>query len=1082
MSLNLILGKSNTGKSEYIINKIMACEKKGKQAILFVPSTMKVVTEEEYLKYTKKKAIIDTQITSIERYVSKHIDKAKLYNNKTFLPDMAKNFLVRRVIEENPDMFKIFGKVKDKTGFVQKLEEYLTKFKEIDLEDLQKRYNEEGFLKLKLDEFINITNKLKEKLKERFVTSIDELHYYLECINSDNQKIDAEVYIDGYNNFNNSEFLFIKSMLRKVDNIYITLNIDKEKYENEVTSIFNTTYNTFSLLKKMCEEEGINLNITNFTNSKNNKNEALEYLSNNIFCTTSGKFNKETDNINLVLLPNINEEIRYVAQDILKHAINGIKYEDIAIYTNSIDTYYNGIKKIFEVYNIPVYINSKDKITDNNLVVFLIKLFEIACKGLGKSIQDVLVLIKTGILNIDLKDAFLFENYLIEYGIKGYNLNNPFKLNENYDIEKLNNIREYILLEIKKFKQCVDKRASKEITEGIYNYLTSNNIISKYEKQIDEIKEIDVDEYNKKVQVIGKIYSVMDSINLAFDEITKEEYLNLLTFGIKSIVTQTIPAKKNEVEVLDINISRGKEKKIGYIIGCYDTGLPMSKEEDSIFSDSELEKLKNLGIDLKETCEERNNMQLFNIYEAINKVREKITFSLPASNNSGSSNRESSIISEIKMKLDIKLESVDIKDSYSEREGFKALLKDLSKLQDEDVSKEKLQELLDGVEYFKNKEKYNEVISYLRKDENLKRKTTDKIYKKNINSSVSKLEEYSRCPFAYYSKYVLKLREKKKFEISLLDSGAFLHEVIEKFSKYLVSRDISWQSIVTDEKVSIIAQEKLNQIVDELFKKEYEKYLTEARYVIYKNKLKKVVTRTIYAISDSFNHSEFRPLGYEIEFSQDSIFAPIEVDLENGNKFLLKGKIDRIDYLDEGNNTYLRIVDYKSSDKNLKLSDIKSGISLQLMTYMWAMMNNKDKINKENNIVPAALSYFTISKNILNIPTFEESDYEIKAQIKKALKLRGIYISDVEILKKLDNNYKESKESYLEVSSRSMNNLEKVLPEDKFKEECNNMGKILKKIGKEIVQGNVKIAPNRDIKNVCEYCPYYSICRKSIIN
>ena len=53
MSLNLIIGKSNSGKSEYIMKKIMACEKK--QAILFVPSSMRVIAEQEYLKYMWKR-------------------------------------------------------------------------------------------------------------------------------------------------------------------------------------------------------------------------------------------------------------------------------------------------------------------------------------------------------------------------------------------------------------------------------------------------------------------------------------------------------------------------------------------------------------------------------------------------------------------------------------------------------------------------------------------------------------------------------------------------------------------------------------------------------------------------------------------------------------------------------------------------------------------------------------------------------------------------------------------------------------------------------------------------------------------
>ena len=219
----------------------------------------------------------------------------------------------------------------------------------------------------------------------------------------------------------------------------------------------------------------------------------------------------------------------------------------------------------------------------------------------------------------------------------------------------------------------------------------------------------------------------------------------------------------------------------------------------------------------------------------------------------------------------------------------------------------------------------------------------------------------------------------------------------------------------------------------------------------------------------------------QIEFEKDALFAPIEVELDDGKKLLLRGKIDRIDSLKIEDNTYLRIVDYKSSEKNLKLSDIKSGISLQLMTYMCAMLENKEKLASKN-VIPAALSYFTISSKILSIPNYENNEDKVKAAVKKALKLRGIYIKDMEVLKKLDNNVENSTESYLEVSSRTMSSKEKVLPEETFIEECKNVRKVLKDIGTEITKGKVKIESNKQIKNSCEYCSYASVCRKNILN
>ena len=576
MSLNVILGKSNTGKSEYLMNKIMACESENRQAILFVPPSGRILAEEEYLKYTKKKAIIDTVITSMDRYVNRRVDKVNLYQDKTYLKDLAKKMMIKKVVTENPDMFKVFAKVKDTVGFIDKLADYTEKFE--DLEDLNilDKYNEQDFLKTKLDEFKVVYNKIQDTLKDRFVSSTDEMKEYINILNSsDTNIINAEIFIDNYNNFNNLEYQFIQALLLNNNDVYITLDLDKEKYLSGETEIYNTSYNTLEFLKLMCVNNGINYQEIKMGSAKNNRKKDIAYLANNMFNTTKQQFDKEVENVKLVLKPNTYEEIKYIALDILKKIKCGVAYKDIAIYTNNISQYRVFLKKILELYNIPAYINEEDTLSGNRLVVFLIGLLELVTSGYTKSIDNVLNLMKTGILELESADIYAFENYVLEFGIKGYNLARDFELNSNYDIEKLNEIRKLVVETVDRLKQnLAKKKSSKEITEVIYNYLQESNVIYNYEQELKFIKDIDINEYNKAKQVVSKIYEVMDNITLAYDSISLKEYATLFEYGIKELKVDTIPAKVDQVEIVDINKNRGSEKQVGYIIGCYDGGLP----------------------------------------------------------------------------------------------------------------------------------------------------------------------------------------------------------------------------------------------------------------------------------------------------------------------------------------------------------------------------------------------------------------------------------------------------------------------------------------------------------------------------
>ena len=1086
MSLSVILGKSNTGKSEYIFNKIMACED-SKQAILFVPSSSRVIAEQEYLKYTKKSSITNVQITSLDRYIDKNVNKKELYNTKEYLPELAKKMLIRKVVLENGDVFEIFSRVKNNTNFIDKLCGYMDTLKkqELDVQDLTSMYNEQDYLGRKIQELENIYKKIDENIGNRFVTSIDATDYYIKSIEQENMK-DYEFFWDGYNNFTKQEYEYIKKILVLGSNVTITLDIDLNKHLSGETEIYNTSYQTLEFLEEIAKNSGVKFFKVELEDNKENTKPDIKYLADNIFSLSKKTYEDAVENVSLVLKENTYNEIEYIATDILKNIQNGYRYKDVVIYTNDMDTYMVGINRIFSRYEIPVYLNYEQNILSNDLVVYLITLLNIVSKGLAKDVSDVITLLKTGYIKS--VDVLEFERYIKEFGIKGYMLNTPFKLNNKketdyiYDIQSINETREKVLSHILDLKENLKsaKKAS-EITNVIYNYINEKEVVNEYINQLEKVKEENENEYNKQKQVITKLYEIMDNISLAYESITLEEYIALFEYGAKEIKVDTIPENIDQVYVADINKNRGLEKKIGYIIGAYDGGLPSIQNEDSIFSDAELNKLKEKNIDLKQTRIDRNNMQLFNIYHGINKIRDKLVITVPSSKMTGGSLRPSSLIQTIKNMLNIKLESVETNTELNINSNFMELITKICELEDT-TNREYIEELYNEYMMYLRQDKYKDILEYVRGDKNLKPETLELIYNENISSSVSRLEQFKRCPFAYYSNYILKLKEAAEYKVTNMDIGSFMHEVIEKFSKFIISKNISWTDVKLDEKKHAICLDKIESIVDELFSSTYDKYLQTARYVVLKNKLKKSVTKTILAIADSFNQSEFRPLGYEISFEQGELFAPIKIELDNGKNILLRGKIDRVDSLDVDGNTYLRIVDYKSSEKNLNLKDVKDGINLQLMTYMWAMVTNKEKINKEGEVIPAAVSYFTISNKLLNIPAYEQDESKISEKLKNALKLRGIFIKDIEILEKMDGSVNTPKESYLEVTSKLMQNENKALEKDMFIKELNNMKKILKDIANEIVQGKVAICPNSKIKGVCDYCKFNEVCRKSILN
>ena len=1092
MGLNIIIGRSKSGKSKLMYKYVSIAEASKKQVVILVPDFARIVAEEEYLKYNNIDSALGTKITTLSRYISQNIDKTKLYKNKEFLPELSRKFVIKKCIEENSEMFNIFKKVKNTPGFVDKVDTLFKIFEneELTSESLDESYPEEDFLKAKLKELLAICELIKEYTSTRFIDATDEANCFINSVlNNEIIEQNSEFFFDGYNNFTRKEYGIILSLLRRGINVTVTLNLDLKRESD----IFDISYDTYTKLKMYAKLEGINVIEEVITERIEGIPEDLSYLQTNIFNSVVDKYLGPVKNVSINIYATPIAEVQAIAKDIINKVQSGkYRYKDICIFYNNPGVYDIVFTRIMGKYNIPMYVGQKVNIQNSRLACFLINILQAILNnmlGLSTSMEYVMQILKCDLLDIELKDIYLFENYVNEFGIKFFNMKADFVKNNIegsheffYDLNRINNIRETVYNMLYKLKNNIGKsKSTKRITQILYNFLNESNIISKFQNKIDTLISWDKDLYNKNVQILQEIYNVMDYICIAYEQLDLKEYVDFLMYGISNTEVSSIPAYLDQIQIADINRSKVIDKKCIYIIGMYENGLPILYQGDNIFQDKEVLKLESKNIEITKSGETRNQMALFNIYKAINSAIQEVHFTLPAAKQGGENLNLSPVISQIKHVLgvevmgnvsseDTKELDLNVEDKYT---TFIASLKN--------VNEDNLSRIYTDYLLLNQNNKYKQIFEYVRIQDTLSDEIIHKLYKDEIYSSVSRLEQYKKCPFSFYSNYILGITERKKYALSRMDMGTIMHDVLEKISLYILSQNIDFADIVANEKISQKVKTELDGIIDKIFSDTYLKYNDSAKYKMLKTGLKKSMFKIVRAVSQSFAQSAFRPIGFEVKFENGELFAPIEVELVGGKKMYLRGKIDRIDAAKIGEKTYLRIVDYKSTEHNLKLSDIKEGVSLQLMTYMWALIKNKSKIDANGSVIPAALSYFTLNTKVLGMTNFD-NEQKYSERVIKAMKLKGIYISDVEILKRMDYNFESDKVSYIDVTKRMISNSQskqKVLDEATFNKECENMNKILSEIGNLMLGGSVKACGKDD---TCKYCKYSAFCRKNMLN
>lgn len=1101
MALNCIIGDATFDKGKYIYNRAVQFEKEGKRNIIFVPSQSRMSSEEEYILKTKNRGMLNTEITTLSRYISKNLDE-KYTNNKKYISDDEKRLYIKHIVDNSKEAFNLFKKVIDKPSFVDMIMSYMDSIRKenININNIDCIDGIDELTKLKFKEIVNICEIVEERITDKYFDSLDILDLFGNYILENKEKFQStEMFFHGYNNFSKKELNIIKSLLTLgIDvNVSLTIPADDINKESAADGIFGISYKTYNDLKKLCKECGVSFTVIKVADKQELKQD-VEYLISNIFSNEYSQYDKKSSNVEIRLEKNLNYEIENIAKDIVEklRKNNLLKFSDFAIYTNNFEEYEFCIKRIFNEYEISYHFDDSSEVGFSNLSIYILNLLRIIIEGID--INKLFILLKTGLYDISKEDLNYFENYITEFGIKGYMLNREFKKNnkENaigsfvYDLERLNIIRKNILNHVNLITQKINgDMSAKTIVSIIYDHIISTSVLKRYAGDINVISEENIKEGNIRKQIVNIIYEIFDNIVMITDgdNISLETFLALFEFGMKDRKIKTIPMTIDQVEVCDINKTRILPKKYIYIIGAYENGLPNISSEDTIFSDGELDKLQENNIDIKQNSLVRTNMALFNVYMALANVKENLTISMPVSRITGEPLRVGIVINEVKRILNLHLTGNISEDSqYLFEENkmtnkviFRNLLNGIVEF--ENLNEEKLSYLYSMYLHYSNNDKYKNILDYSRNDNDLSEEILESIYKDKLNSSVSKLETFKKCPFSYYANYMLNLKPRKIYSLSVMDMGTLMHDSLERFSKWIMERSLLWQQIITDNVVAEKAKNKMDEIIDKIFEENYSKFKDNNRYILLKASLKRKMFKIVKIIASSFNQSEFKPLGYEVEFKEGALYLPIEVNLENGKTMYLVGKIDRIDSAIIDDKVYLRIVDYKSSNKNISIKDIKEGISLQLMTYMSALINNKENIDVKREVLPAAINYFTLNADIKRLDEFTADESKINKELIKAMKLKGIYISDIKVLEGMDRKYKDTTSSFIDINSRNINDKNKVVTEDEFKKECKEIQKILKEIGSNIIKGVIKISPKKcNGKLPCEYCDYSSICRKNI--
>lgn len=1125
MGLRFILGRGGSGKSTYILDEIKknVKSKDTTPVIMLVPEQYTFETEKRISKLfvgEDKDRFLRSRILSFKTMAS------IVFSQVGGLTDIninssGKAMMTYKAIESVSKELDVFSKATSQSGFVSSISEIISELKQynIDPDMLENVANdiENEALKLKLRDISKIYKEFEEKLHENYVDSQDILNSLADKIESCDYFNGAYIYIDEFTGFTPNQYRVLKALLKKAKEVNISLtldNINKGKYNK--ADVFSRTKFTYERLVKICEEEGIKVlspaNLNDGDIKRFRGNEELLHLEKYYNSYPYKTYDKETKNIQIKEFNNLYSEVEQIAKEIVSLVRDkNIRYKDITVATRDLNRYDFLVQSIFNEYNIPNFIDKKREAKSNPIVVLIISALEM--KNRRYSYESMFRYLKSGLIGIDNDDISLLENYVLANGIKGkkwfeekwnYRVNSNFSEDET-DLElqtkdRINEIKNRVIQPIEILQgKLKGRNKTVDICKYIYEFLLDINMQNTIEGLILNFKdkgELDIaSQYSQVWNIVVDILDQMVEI-MGDESISLDKFIKLISLGFDEYELGLVPPSIDQVLVSSVDRMKNMDTKYLYLIGTTDGIFPLISKDGGLLNDDDRKRLEKSGVEVDIDSKTKTFEEQFLVYKALTSTTENLIITYPISDYEGKTLRSSIIVSRLKkifpnikntsyiVDEEIKTDEDILKKVTSKSPTFSELINNIKEFDNNNLSIDEINAIwLDLYRYYINDEEYKNIarkvikgLSYTNQVQKLEENKIKSLYQGNL-LSVSRLEKYAQCPFAYFIQYGLKAKERREYSFTAPDLGTFIHNILDKFSKELSKDNLDWRDINED-----YIDKKIGMLVDEIVSKIPGYILNSSeRYKYLAYRLKNMLVTAIKIISEQISQGSFEPKGYEVDFGIKGKYPPIKIILNNGEEINLVGKIDRVDELEEGEDKYIRIIDYKSGNKSISLTDIYYGLQLQLMVYLDAILESCNE--GEINLKPAAILYCRIDDPIAKFSEDQEDDI-VKESILKELRMKGLVIKDSHIIKEMDKS--------LENGERSSS---LVIPANLTKD--GNIGKntsgvtyeefdILRKYVKQTIKnlcedmlgGNIMIAPYKN-KNAtsCDFCSYSVICQ-----
>ena len=1088
--LHLITGRSGSGKTKELFDRMhqLLVENNAARLYMLVPEQSSFETEKQLLTLFGNTLSQRIEVLSFTRMAELVFRESGKLNGKR-MDNTVSLLLISRALFAVQDQLHLYGEHLHPERYLQELLHMLTECKQCaitpELLSETAAALPTGILKEKTQDLALIFSAYEALLAQTaLLDPQDDLTVLAQRLAEGCFFNGSHWFVDGFNGFTGQEFLVLEALLPRVAAMTVTLCSDGLHGANELmTDRFYTADHTAARLREMALSHNVSTDkICHLPQNHRTNNEALQQLEESFFSWKTGCYQQSTDAVCITPCHDREEECRYAARTVRRLLReNGGFCRDFTVVVRNPELYNGLLQSAFEREGLPCYVDTRESVLTQPLISLVESALAVVTGGWDTA--DMLRLCKSGLLGFSPLSTAVLENYAFLWNVRGSAWRIPFErhpdgLGETFDdssthhLQRLNVLRKRLVRPLERFQTRLSgNRNGREFATAVFQLLQEWRVPRMVRFQVARLTAQGEHAFSENharlwdclMELLDKFASALDNAALS-----AKQYSDLFHLAVSSMDLGTIPQTLDSVHIGSADRIRYTSPKTVIVLGANEGVFPAYPSGGTIFTDRERRRLMEWGLPIVHNADRHAAEERYYAYMAVSACSERLIITY-AMQNGGEELFPSTIIETVKTILPNcavgTATATNATDTESAADAFDRLA---SHWLENSSTVASLRKVFEHDPLYANRlqaaKRHSSAFAF--DDAAVSRR----LFGEHLRLSPTQVDTFYRCRFAYFCKYGLRLKPRRTTQLNAAQAGLLAHYVMQTVLPVYVQQQ--WQNCTkeriaddTEKAVALYVKEQLSGLDEH-----------DARLNNLLKQLTELSASLLWRVVQELRNSQFTPVDYELpigRFDDDGNgISPWILRTPDGATVQVRGTVDRVDVLKHEEGTYVRVVDYKTGNKEFSLSEVLEGLNLQMLIYLFSIHEDRKRYGET---LPAGVLYLPAKLPVIQVSR-GTTDEEIETKKLATMRMNGLLIDDPAILELMETDIAGVFIPASKTKSGSLSSASSLASLAQFGRIQKRVSSLLTEMASALHRGEVAAIPAETDDTPCRYCEFRDIC------